>query len=81
VKPFFGLAVTVRHFLVATGHHNECDGSEQARKAADYDDNKHDSPHDAVFGLRRNNRELGGLPRQNRTGYKSCRSIGGHTPV
>jgi hypothetical protein len=34
----------VRNLTVAAGHHNESDGSEQARKTAnDYDD-KHDSP-------------------------------------
>jgi hypothetical protein len=43
----------VGNLAVAAGHHNESDGSEQARKTAnDYDD-KHDSPNDGMFGSHR----------------------------
>jgi hypothetical protein len=70
----------VRNLAVAAGHHNESDGSEQARKTAnDYDD-KHDSPTRRNVRVPPLDRELGVLPVQNGTGYKSCRSIGGHTP-
>ena len=51
-----------RHLAGTTGHHNEGDGSEQAGKSADNDDDKHESPSDGMFGFRRHDRELGLLP-------------------
>jgi hypothetical protein len=70
----------VRNFAMTAGHHNEGDGSEQTRETADNYDDKHDSPSNRMFGSCCTNRELGVLPVPQRTGYKSCRSIGGHTP-
>ena len=46
----------VRNLAVAAGHHNESDGSEQAGKSADNDDDKHESPSDGMFGFCRHDR-------------------------